>query len=129
VRFELSTPAIMKMAAFWIVAPCSLVEVNRRFRGAHLHDGGNKCPTRRQCNNPEKSHLQYVSSCLQVCKVLPKSLGLSSFYYFCLLFVLCFVCWRCDSVIPQTVVEQSEEEMEQIFLLDANKQTIFMNEE
>jgi hypothetical protein len=32
----------MKMTAFWDVAPCSLVEVDRRFRGAfcHLHQQG-----------------------------------------------------------------------------------------
>jgi hypothetical protein len=32
----------MKMAVFWVVAPCSLVEVYRRFRGAScLHHQGN----------------------------------------------------------------------------------------
>jgi hypothetical protein len=31
----------MKMAAFWDIEPCSLIEVERRFRGAHclLHQG------------------------------------------------------------------------------------------
>jgi hypothetical protein len=28
---------LMKMAVFWVVAPCSLVEVYRRFRGACCH--------------------------------------------------------------------------------------------
>jgi hypothetical protein len=38
VRFKVLTEANMKMAAFWDVAPCSLVEVDRRFRDAHcLH--------------------------------------------------------------------------------------------
>jgi hypothetical protein len=32
--FEVLTAASMKMAVFWVVAPCSLVEVCRRFRGA-----------------------------------------------------------------------------------------------
>jgi hypothetical protein len=33
VRFEVLTAARIKMAVFWVVAPCSLVEVYRRFRG------------------------------------------------------------------------------------------------
>jgi hypothetical protein len=34
VRFLVLTAASMKMAGFWVVAPCSLVEVYHRFRGA-----------------------------------------------------------------------------------------------
>jgi hypothetical protein len=34
VRFQVLTAASMKMAVFWIVAACSLVQVYRRFRGA-----------------------------------------------------------------------------------------------
>jgi hypothetical protein len=34
VRFEVIAAVSMKMAVFWVVAPCSLVEVYRRFRGA-----------------------------------------------------------------------------------------------
>jgi hypothetical protein len=34
VRFEVLTAASMKMIVFWVVAPCSLVEIDRRFRGA-----------------------------------------------------------------------------------------------
>jgi hypothetical protein len=33
-RFEVLAAASMKMTVFWVVAPCSLVEVYRRFRGA-----------------------------------------------------------------------------------------------
>jgi hypothetical protein len=33
-RFKVLTAACMKMAVFWDVAPCGLVEVYRRFRGA-----------------------------------------------------------------------------------------------
>jgi hypothetical protein len=33
VGFEVLTAAIMKMAVFWVVMPCSLVEVYQRFRG------------------------------------------------------------------------------------------------
>jgi hypothetical protein len=33
VGFEVLTAVSMKMAVFWVVAPCSLVEVYQRFRG------------------------------------------------------------------------------------------------
>jgi hypothetical protein len=43
VRFQVLTAASMKMAVFWFVAPCSLVEVYRRFRGACcLHNQGDR---------------------------------------------------------------------------------------
>jgi hypothetical protein len=33
----------MKMAVFWVAAPCSLVEVYRRFKGAYcLHHQGDE---------------------------------------------------------------------------------------
>jgi hypothetical protein len=35
VRFQVLTAASMKMTVFWDVAPCSLVEIYRRFRGAY----------------------------------------------------------------------------------------------
>jgi hypothetical protein len=34
VRFQVVTGASMKMAVFWVVAPCSLVEVHLRFTDA-----------------------------------------------------------------------------------------------
>jgi hypothetical protein len=41
--FEVLTAASMKMAVFWVVASCSLVEVFRRFRGARcLHHQGDR---------------------------------------------------------------------------------------
>jgi hypothetical protein len=46
VRIKLATPNlrtvyISKMDVFWVVAPCSLVEVDRRFRGSYrLHHQG-----------------------------------------------------------------------------------------
>jgi hypothetical protein len=41
VGFEILTAASTKMAVFWVVAPCSLVEVYRRFRGpCCLHHQG-----------------------------------------------------------------------------------------
>jgi hypothetical protein len=33
VRFQALTAANMKMAVFWVVVPCSVVQVCRRFRG------------------------------------------------------------------------------------------------
>jgi hypothetical protein len=37
-RFQVLTAASMKFRVFWDVAPCSHVEVDRRFRGAYcLH--------------------------------------------------------------------------------------------
>jgi hypothetical protein len=52
-RFQVLTAASMKMAVFRVVAPCSMVEVYRRFRGACcLHHQ----TTRR--TNPEDGHLR-----------------------------------------------------------------------
>jgi hypothetical protein len=43
VRFKVLTVANMKMVVFWVVAPCSLVEVYRCFRSACcLHHQGDK---------------------------------------------------------------------------------------
>jgi hypothetical protein len=36
VRFQVLTVSSMNMTAFWDMAPCSLVEVARRFRGAFI---------------------------------------------------------------------------------------------
>jgi hypothetical protein len=43
VRFQVLIAASMNMAVFWVVAPCSLVEVLRRFRGTCCfhHQGNN----------------------------------------------------------------------------------------
>jgi hypothetical protein len=41
VRFQVFMAVSMKMTVFWNVAPCSLVEIDRRFRGAYyLHHQG-----------------------------------------------------------------------------------------
>jgi hypothetical protein len=50
VRFQSLTAASMKMSVLWNVAPCDLIEVHRRFRGAWLpvirptrrHDDGGR---------------------------------------------------------------------------------------
>jgi hypothetical protein len=47
VRFQVVTAASMKMAVFWVAAPCSLVDVYPCFIGAYclrhrLDDGGSK---------------------------------------------------------------------------------------
>jgi hypothetical protein len=59
------------MAVFWVVAPCSLVEVYQRFRGTCcLHHQGYR-PMRRY--NPEDSHIRthrrenlksYLNNCI-----------------------------------------------------------------
>jgi hypothetical protein len=51
-RFQVLTAASMRMAVFWAVAPCSLVEVYRPFRGA--------CCLHHQGDRPE--HSAYISS-------------------------------------------------------------------
>jgi hypothetical protein len=38
--FEVLTAVGKKMAVFWVVAPCSLVEIYRRFRGPCCDDEG-----------------------------------------------------------------------------------------
>jgi hypothetical protein len=43
VGFEVLTAVSMKMDVFWVVAPCSLVEVYRRFESTpHRPDDGGK---------------------------------------------------------------------------------------
>jgi hypothetical protein len=43
VRFQVLTAANMKMTVFWHVAPCSLVGIHRRFRGAYcIHHHGDE---------------------------------------------------------------------------------------
>jgi hypothetical protein len=43
VRFQVLTAASMKMVVFWVVAPCSLVNLYRRFRGSCcLHHQGDR---------------------------------------------------------------------------------------
>jgi hypothetical protein len=50
----LPTTSLMKSAVFWVVAPCSLVEVYRRFRGACcLHHQGD-----------DGDHLHYMYLCV-----------------------------------------------------------------
>jgi hypothetical protein len=48
VGFEVLTAVRTKMAAFWVVAPCSLVEVHQRFRGpCCLHHQGDRPTTQK----------------------------------------------------------------------------------
>jgi hypothetical protein len=65
VGLEVLTAASMKMAVFWIVAPCSLVEVYRHFIGACcVHHQGTSPWYFYQttwCNSPEDSHLEIQS--------------------------------------------------------------------
>jgi hypothetical protein len=77
VRFQVLTAASMKIRAFWDVAPCSLVGVDRRFRGAYcLHHQGeiDECsthlwnvrstPTSLHCATCQKALIFYISSWL-----------------------------------------------------------------
>jgi hypothetical protein len=46
VRFQVLTATSMKMAVLWDVAPCSLVEIDQRFRGdSCLHHQGYRSAT------------------------------------------------------------------------------------
>jgi hypothetical protein len=62
--FKFRLNSHMRMTVFWVVAPCSLVEVYRRFIGAcSLHHQGDRPETSvnfyqtTRHNNPEDSHL------------------------------------------------------------------------
>jgi hypothetical protein len=61
VGFEVLTAASMKMGVFWVVAPCSLVEVYRHFRDTGClqyrpDDGGSKYLL--NVNEPDYTALQ-----------------------------------------------------------------------
>jgi hypothetical protein len=94
VGFQVLTAASMKMAVFWVVAPCSLVEVYRRFRGAcwvlialmmeaasSSETSVNFYQTTRRYNS-EDSHLhcQTTTSSTDICckNYLQKSSGIKS---------------------------------------------------
>jgi hypothetical protein len=60
VGFEVLTAVRTKMAVFWVVAPCSLVEVYQLFRGpCCLHYQGDDDKFLPDYN-PEDSHLFYM---------------------------------------------------------------------
>jgi hypothetical protein len=49
---------MVKMAVFWVLAPCNLKEVYRRFRGVCcLHHQGDESHETTRHDNPEVSHL------------------------------------------------------------------------
>jgi hypothetical protein len=54
VRFQVLKTASIKMAVFWVLAPCSLVLAYRRFTGA--------CCLHHQAINPEDSRVQQRAS-------------------------------------------------------------------
>jgi hypothetical protein len=60
VRFQVLTAASMKMAVFWVVALCSLVEVYRRFRSACclLHQG--ECTAQQPSRQPSSVNMKTV---------------------------------------------------------------------
>jgi hypothetical protein len=57
VIFDVLTAATMKIAVFWVVAPCSLVEVYQRFRGA--------CCLHHRPNDRGSKHIWNVGKLLQ----------------------------------------------------------------
>jgi hypothetical protein len=61
---EVLTAVTMKMAASWVIAPCRLVWVYRRFRGLYcLHHRGDESTLR---YSPEDCHLQWFSLFVQL---------------------------------------------------------------
>jgi hypothetical protein len=57
VRFHVLTVASVKMTAFWDIAPCSLVDVDRRFRGAYcLHHQSNPHRPLKRRSTPTRLH-------------------------------------------------------------------------
>jgi hypothetical protein len=61
VGYEVLTAVRTKMAAFWVVAPCSLVEVYQRFRGpCCLHHQGD--------GNEPSSSVKFLD-CLSDCQL------------------------------------------------------------
>jgi hypothetical protein len=57
----------MKMAVFWVVAPCSLVEVYRRFRGACCFHYTALQPRRQPSSLMVSFRGEYETVCLLVC--------------------------------------------------------------
>jgi hypothetical protein len=60
VRYQVYLAAGLKMAVFWVVAPCSMVEVHRRFRDA--------CCLHRQSDHTGSKHFWNVGKLLSDCK-------------------------------------------------------------
>jgi hypothetical protein len=88
VRFQVLTAASMKMAVFWVVALCSLVEVYSRFRGAyclhhcpdyvgskHLWKVGKIIPV-----YTAQQPRSYVSDCRNYCSLIILSVAMYDFY-------------------------------------------------
>jgi hypothetical protein len=61
-RFQVFTAASMKMAVFWVVAPCSLVDVYLRFRGTRClhHQGEVYRRFRGACDRPENGGSKHL---------------------------------------------------------------------
>jgi hypothetical protein len=69
-RFQVLTAASMMMAVFWDIAPCSLVEVYRCFRGALMMEtvstsetSVNSYQTTRRKNPKYRHLLPYLNKC------------------------------------------------------------------
>jgi hypothetical protein len=74
VRFNVLTAASMKMAVFLVIAPCSLVEVCRRFRAIALmmeainSETSVKFYQTARCYNPEDRYHHYTFILCILCK-------------------------------------------------------------
>jgi hypothetical protein len=59
VGFEVFTAVSMEMAVFWVVAPCSLVELYQFFQRSLLPPSSGRFAQTTRCYNPEDNHLQF----------------------------------------------------------------------
>jgi hypothetical protein len=116
VGFEVFTAVSMKIAVFWVVAPCSLVEVYQRFRGPRcLHHQGDEIALMMEaartsetlvnfyqttrCYNPEDSNLQ-ILYCINIHdeKLIPFIRNLETSSVFC-------NTYRCEQLSAQALIK------------------------
>jgi hypothetical protein len=76
VRFQVLLAASMKMTAFWVIAPCSLLEVDQGFRGAYclcLQPDEAVCTSKTyipECCNPLSYCLTWEHTIIQSWKIV-----------------------------------------------------------
>jgi hypothetical protein len=93
----------LHMAVFWVVAPCSLVVVYRRFRRACLPPSTGRYVSRSRRNNPKDSHLHTAvrTSSLTVSALICHFFSVFSFSfvvlncYVLVFFYLIYLCTLC----------------------------------
>jgi hypothetical protein len=78
--FQVLTPTSMYMAVFWDVAPCSLVDTDRRFRGAfYLHHQGEKRSTGQEISSLLNPKIHYPAHNAGLSTRTPEILSFSWF--------------------------------------------------